>query len=80
MALEKEETRGHVRGIRYGASPSNYAPRYRKRTSLQMLERLLHELNQKVDAMRSPGYQGQPFASSPHDTKILEGSIAASPS
>jgi hypothetical protein len=25
MALEKEEARGRVRGIEYGASPSNYA-------------------------------------------------------
>jgi hypothetical protein len=42
--------------------------------------RLLHELNQKVDTMWSPGYQGQPIASSPHDTEIPEGSTAASPS
>jgi hypothetical protein len=80
MALEKEETRGCVRGIGYGASPRNYAPWYRKRTSLQTVERLMHELKQKVDAMRSPGYQGQPIASSPHDTEILGGSTTASPS
>jgi hypothetical protein len=80
MDLEKEETRGCVRGIGYGSSPSNYAPRYRQHASLQTVERLLHELNQKVDAMRSPGYQGQPIASSPHDTESLEGLTVASPS
>jgi hypothetical protein len=28
--------------------------------------------------MRSPGYQGKPIASLPHDTEILEGSTMAS--
>jgi hypothetical protein len=66
MALKKEETCGHVRGIGYMASPSNYAPRYRPRASLQTVKRLMHELTQKVDALQSSGYQGQPIESSPH--------------
>jgi hypothetical protein len=80
MDLEKEVNRARVRGIGNGVSPSNYAPRYRQHTSLLMMERLLYELNQKVDDMRSPGYQWKPIASSPHDTEILEGSTVASPS
>jgi hypothetical protein len=76
MALEKEQTHGRVRVIGYGLVRETMPL---DTPGVQTVGRLLHDLMQKVDALKSSGYQGKPIASSPHDTEILEGSTTASP-